>query len=74
MKCKPCKDCKWMKLDDTDNLRFMECHHPKNRELEYSLCEYKLRFKYCSTQREDGFPDCNIFKTCGKKARWFEPK
>ena len=66
---KLCKDCKHS-LED--NWRW-ECHYPKNLETDYSTGETKTRWTPM-TLRKPGWFEARFFNTCGREARWFEPK
>ena len=67
---KKCEDCKYHKPeeevamlgDDLAANEFAKCICPKNTG------------KYCILSRMDGWFESWMFKSCGKRGRWFEPK
>ena len=64
-----CIDCK-----HSVGSLFLECHHPRNTKLDYSTGKRKLKWKHCSVVREDDWFTAILFNSCGRKARWFEPR
>ncbi len=71
MKNKLCLDCKWCDGDKD----FPTCSNLRNHcEKNYATGEKKVRWDHCNILREDGFIGSRMMKTCGRKARFFEPK
>ena len=40
----------------------------------FDKCKKATRWEYCDLQREESFILSYIFKTCGKRGKWFEAK
>jgi len=69
---KLCIDCKYFN-------RFVlissECKHPKNiKGIKPSTGDPEYYWYSANVSREDGFIFSLINHSCGKRARWFEPK
>jgi len=70
---KLCKDCKYLSvnLDHRDPLDFAKCNAPLNLLTNPVTGDKKHKWIFCQTMRDDsGW----FSKSCGKSARWFEPK
>lgn len=66
-----CVDCKHCFKTAWDTYR---CQAPQNRDGDLVGGNDKFMWILCETHRADGIISSFIFKTCGKRARWFEPK
>ncbi len=66
---KLCKDCKYCDMDGISK----ECIHPKNLEIDYSTGETKTKW-IPKILRSPGWFETRFFGSCGREARWFEPR
>ena len=66
---KLCKDCRW---HDSFG-EFMSCEHPQNLKVQVTDGKLVLRWKYCNTNRLDGWLLAIINRDCGKRGRYWEP-
>jgi len=71
---KLCKDCKWHKAGYDIYGLFDTCHAPQIKPRDISVRGIGKAGDYCDMQRQDGRLLSWIFKTCGRRARWFVPK
>ena len=75
--CKDCKHCEVKESDYRSDIDFSKCNHPKNYLVngDYLSTGNKSRkWTYSSTMRDHEWPFDWLFKMCGKRGRWFEPK
>ena len=65
---KLCKDCKHRGSWD-------RCESPQAyNKIDYVTGKKEKLWDYCRTQREDPWPINFLSRSCGTRARWFEPK
>ncbi len=75
-----CKDCKWSRGSEFSGLKeYIECvcpEVPKNTTINYATgtTTKKPWLESCSVLRQDNWFSARLLGTCGKGARWFEPK
>jgi hypothetical protein len=66
---KLCKDCKYIELPIKT---FSDCKHPKSGKV--SKITGETKYGSASSTRIGDWLSSRILKSCGEKARWFEPK
>lgn len=74
MKNKPLKLCGNCKFSDINSglEDFWKCNAPQN--LANTLSNKTRRWEFCNTHRSQPWFIALIFRQCGIRGRWFEPK
>ena len=78
---KLCKDCKWCRPTALGWTRWV-CESPRRAQVLGNKLAMLIEgpaartntWPFCEQQREDRRPMCWLMGTCGRHARWFEPK
>ena len=68
-KMKLCIDCKWCEKGWTAH-----CVAPQNTKITPVTGDKYYRWTFCDNQRDDSLIVAWVLRTCGRRARWFEPK
>ncbi len=71
-----CKDCKWHADDDncTKQSSSKQVLDPVTGKFNTEVNLMNFWRRYCSAHRKDGILTSYLFGSCGKRARYFEPK
>jgi hypothetical protein len=71
---KACRNCVHSRSENYAGVWFERCFAPQNDKIDLVTGEFKPRWIFCSTHREDSWIVARLLKTCGKTGRWFEIK
>ena len=69
-----CEDCKYLDKDNHSNLYYFKCRRGEKLILITREDIYYKGMVYCSKERSDGFLLSWVFRTCGERGRYYNPK